>query len=202
MVHKFDPKGAERLLDESRRGWHDPERILGHLDLARCTALADVGCGPGWFALPAARAMGPGGVVYGIDLREEMLDLLRRRAGEQGLGNVLPVLAEEEDEWPVPTESCDAVLIADVYHEVDPASMFIGEVKRILRPGGICLVVDWKPEATPVGPPPDVRLDPEDVTQEFTAGGFRFLGACDVGPYSYGLKFSKPPHPGQHVSPR
>ncbi|MFS8640853.1 MAG: class I SAM-dependent methyltransferase [Symbiobacteriaceae bacterium] len=192
MAHTFDPRDAWRLLDERRLSWHDPARILRHLELERCTAMADVGCGPGWFTLPAARALPPGGVVYGIDIREEMLDHLRRRAREQGLDNVVPVLAEEEDEWPVPTESCEAVLIADVYHEVDPASLFIGEVKRILRPGGVCLVVDWKPEPTPEGPPPEVRVDPADVAAEFTAGGFRFAGPCDVGPYSYGLKFVKP----------
>ncbi|BAD42020.1 class I SAM-dependent methyltransferase [Symbiobacterium thermophilum] len=195
MVHRFDPQRVERLLDERRYSWHDPAQVLRHLDLDRCTALADVGCGPGWFALPAAKRLPPGGVVYGIDISEEMLEHLRRRARAQGVDNVVPVLAEEEDEWPVPTESCEAVLIADVYHEVDPASMFIGEVKRILRPGGVCLVVDWKPEPTPEGPPADHRVDPDDVIAEFTAGGFQFVGPCDVGPYSYGLKFAKPPHP-------
>jgi len=189
----FDPNDAGRIPDEDRCGLPDAAMVLRHLNLDRCTALADVGCGPGRFTLPAARAIAPGGVVYGIDLREDMLGRLRRRADEEGLGNVLPVLAEEDDEWPVPTESCGAVLIAGVYHKVDPASMFIGEVRRILQPGGVCLLVDWKPEATPVGPPLDVRVNPEDVTLEFTSGGFQFIGPCDVGPYAYGLKFVRPP---------
>ncbi|MBP2016957.1 SAM-dependent methyltransferase [Symbiobacterium terraclitae] len=192
MTHQFDPAHAERLLDEGRRAWHDPAQVLRHLNLERCTALADVGCGPGWFALEAARRVPPGGRVYAVDLSPEMLALLSRRARAAGLENVLPVLAEEEDEWPVPTGACAAALIANVYHEVDPASMFVGEVKRILEPGGLCLLVDWKPEATPVGPPVSARVAPEDVVAEFTAAGFDYAGPCDVGPYSYGLRFVKP----------
>ncbi|OTA41062.1 MAG: hypothetical protein A6D92_10340, partial [Symbiobacterium thermophilum] len=162
--------------------WHDPARILRHLELERCTAMADVGCGPGWFTLPAARALPPGGVVYGIDIREEMLDHLRRRAREQGLDNVVPVLAEEEDEWPVPTESCEAVLIADVYHEVDPASLFIGEVKRILRPGGVCLVVDWKPDRLPRARPPTTGSTRMTSSRSLRPAGFSSSAPATWGP--------------------
>lgn len=192
MPHRFDPADTGRLLDESRRAWHDPSLVLQHLNLERCTAMADIGCGPGWFTLEASRRLPAGGRVYAVDLSVEMLALLSRRAREAGLKNILPVLAEEEDEWPVPTEACGAALVANVYHEVDPASLFIGEVKRILEPGGLCLVVDWKPEETPEGPPVSDRVAPEDVVAEFTAAGFVYAGPCDVGPYSYGLVFSKP----------
>lgn len=191
MARRFDPEDALRLLSESRRRWQDPEQVLRHLDLERYTALADVGCGPGWFALEAARRLPPEGRVYAIDLSPEMLALLARRVQQAGLHNVVAVLAEEEDEWPVPTEVCDAALVVNVYHEVDPASLFVGEVKRILRPGGVCLLVDWKTEATPEGPPLAERVEPQDVVAEFTATGFHYEGPCDVGPYSYGLKFIK-----------
>jgi len=191
MAHRFDPRRADRLLDQGRREWHDPELVLRHLNLGERSTLADIGCGPGWFALAAAERLEPGGRVLGIDVSAEMLQRLAERAGERGLANVVPVLAEEEDEWPVPTAVCDAALIANVYHEADPASLFIGEVKRILQPGATCLLVDWKPEATPVGPPLAERVDPQDVVAEFTAVGFHFAGACDVGPYTYGLKFQR-----------
>lgn len=176
---------------EERRAWDDPDKVLQHLNLNACTVLADVGCGAGWFSLAAARKMAPGGIVYGVDVSEEMLNRLKQTAGEAGLGNIQAVLAEEEDEYPVPTESVDVVLIADVYHEVDPATNFLGEVRRMLKPGGTCFVVDWRQEESPQGPPQDQRVDQHDVTEEFYASGFILSGTCDVGPHHYGLKFQK-----------
>lgn len=186
---KFNPANLHKLLDPDRRLWNDPDKVLQYLNLGQCTVLADIGCGPGWFTIPAAQKMAPSGFVYAIDLSPEMLDVLRQRCAQAGLHNVQPVLAEEEDEWPVPSESCEAALVANVYHEVDPTSGFLSELKRILKPGGIVLLVEWKREPTPVGPPLEERLDQQDVTEEFTQAGFILFGTCDVGPYHYGLKF-------------
>jgi ubiquinone/menaquinone biosynthesis C-methylase UbiE len=191
MGHKFDPAHFAKLLADERRDWNEPDKILQYLNLGRCTIMVDVGCGPGWFTLEAAKKMADGGVVYGVDVSEEMLAQLKQRANEQGLYNVQTVLAEEDDEYPLPTESADVILIANVYHEVDAASNFIGEIKRLLKPGATCLVVDWKTEETPVGPPLDHRVDQQDVVEEFYANGFILAGTCDVGPYHYGLKFYK-----------
>lgn len=189
MGERFDPAKAGHLLDPARREWHDPDRVLAHLGLDRGQVVADVGCGPGWFTLPVAERVAPDGLVYAIDVEEKMLERLMERANECAVTNIRPVLAEEEDEFPVPSSSCDAALVASVYHEVDPTFSFVNEVRRILRPGGLCLVVEWRPEATPVGPPQHERLTPEDVTREWVGAGFEPGGHVEVGPYHYGLKF-------------
>ncbi|HEY3364571.1 MAG TPA: class I SAM-dependent methyltransferase [Symbiobacteriaceae bacterium] len=189
MAHKFNPAHAGRLLDEGRRAWNDPDKILQYLNLGQCTVLADIGCGPGWFTLEAAKKMAPKGLVYGIDVSPEMLAKLKEQAEKAGILNVLGVLAESEAEWPIPNDSVDVALIANVYHEVDPSGMFLTELKRVLRPGSTCLVVEWKQEETPVGPPLSERVDQQDVTEEFYTAGFILAGTCDVGPYHYGLKF-------------
>jgi ubiquinone/menaquinone biosynthesis C-methylase UbiE len=197
MAHKFDPAKMDRLLAEERREWNDPDKILQYMNLGQCTVMADIGCGPGWFTLEAAKKMQPNGLVYGVDISEEMLARLKERAAAEGLKNVHTVLAEEEDEYPIPTESVDVCLIANLYHEVDPASMFIGEIKRILKPASTCLLVDWKVEPTPKGPPIEERIDQQDVVEEFYAAGFVLAGTCEVGPYHYGLKFYKVQDPSE-----
>lgn len=189
MAEKFDPAHKQRLLDPQRRQWNDPDKILPYLNLGQCTVLADIGCGPGYFSIPAARKMAPGGQVYAVDVSQEMLDACRANAEAAGAGNLEFVLAEADDEFPIPTGLCDAALLANVYHEVDPSSHLLHELRRILKPGGIVLLVDWKPESTPMGPPLQERLDPQDVVEEFTNAGFILFGTCDVGPYHYGLKF-------------
>lgn len=189
MGERFDPAKADHLLDPARKAWYDPDRVLTHLDLGRGRVVADVGCGPGWFTLPLAERVAPDGLVYAIDVEEKMLERLMERAKERAVANIRPVLAEEEDEFPVPNSSCDAALVASVYHEVDPTSSFANEVRRILRPGGVCLLIEWRPEPTPVGPPQRERLSPDDVIREWTAAGFEAAGPVEVGPYHYGIMF-------------
>jgi ubiquinone/menaquinone biosynthesis C-methylase UbiE len=62
--------------DESdRRKTMDPERILAMAGLAPGMAFVDIGCGQGYFSIPAAHKAGPKGRVYGIDIDEEALDI-------------------------------------------------------------------------------------------------------------------------------
>lgn len=192
MGHKFNPEHMARLLEPSRREWNDPDQILQYMNLGQCTVMADIGCGNGWFALEAAKKMQPNGLVFGIDLSEEMLEALKSRVQAEGVSNVQTVLAEEDDEFPLPSDSVDVALIANVYHEIDTSSNFLHELRRILKPASTALVVEWKVEPTPVGPKLEHRVDQQDVTEEFYNAGFVLAGTCDVGPYHYGLKFYLP----------
>lgn len=191
MAHKFDPAHKNRLLDPERREWNDPDKILQYLNLGQCTVLADIGCGPGYLALEAARKMAPGGYVFAVDVSEEMVRACQANAEAAGIRNIECLIAEDDDEFPIHSELCDAALLANVYHEVDPTSNVLNELRRILKPGGIVLVMEWKREPTPKGPPQDERLDQQDVVEEFSNAGFILFGTCDVGPYHYGLKFYK-----------
>lgn len=167
----------------------DPDRVLSNLNLSSCQVLADVGCGEGHFTLPAARLLAPGGTVVAIDLSQESLGACKRNAQAAGLRNVTTVLAEEDDEYPVATASADVALMVDVYHECDPTSGVLREVRRILKPGGILLLVDWLPQDTEGGPPQEQRVEPQDAIEEFTVAGFVLQGACEAGHGHYALKF-------------
>lgn len=191
MSHRFDPAQMDRLLQPERRAWQDPDLILGHLELKPKRTFADIGCGPGFFTLEAARQMGPEATVWGLDVAEAMLERLAQRATEAGLTSVKPVLAEEEDEYPLHSDTVEAALIANVYHEIDPATNFLWELKRVLKVGAPVLIVEWKPEETPMGPPQEERLQQADVQEEFELAGFICRGERPVGPYHWGLLFER-----------
>jgi ubiquinone/menaquinone biosynthesis C-methylase UbiE len=191
MSHRFDPAHMDRLLQPERRAWQDPDLILAHLDLATKQTFADIGCGPGYFTLEAARLMGPSATVWGVDIAEEMLERLAQRATEAGLTTVKPAQAEDEDEYPLHSATVEAALIANAYHETDPASNFLWELKRVMAVGAPVLVVEWKPEETPMGPPQAERLQMADVQEEFELAGFTCLGERPVGPYHWGLLFER-----------
>jgi SAM-dependent methyltransferase len=74
----FRPERAHKLDDPERLKWLPPEvvvRQLAHPGLR----VADVGAGSGYFALPLAPAVPPGGRVFAVDLQPEMLQILRAR---------------------------------------------------------------------------------------------------------------------------
>lgn len=188
MAHKFDPSRKEVLDDPDRKRWQDPEGIFNAFDVRPGSVIADVGCGTGFFSIPAASRVRPSGKVYAIDLQEEMLWTLQERLVGQGIDNVLPVLSTEEA-IPLPSGCVDVVLLMNALHEL-VGEATLQESKRILRPGGFMVVIDWKREPMDMGPPLEHRLSEEEAARRLRALGLEVEQAWS-GPYHYGLKATK-----------
>ena len=75
----FRPEHAAKLDDPARLNWMPPSEVLDCLGLAPGMAMADVGAGTGYFALPAAKILAPG-ELFAVDLEPQMLAALRERA--------------------------------------------------------------------------------------------------------------------------
>ncbi len=73
----FRASEAHKLEDPDRQKWLPVQDVLAALDLRPGMCMADIGAGTGYFTLPAARAVGPQGRVFAVDLQPEMLAKLR-----------------------------------------------------------------------------------------------------------------------------
>ncbi len=193
-THRFDPQHMGRLVSPERRKMLDPVKALDCLELRPGMVLVDLGAGPGFFTLDAARRVAPDGKVLAIDISQEMLDLCVQRAAGEGIKNVVPVLASTGSRgYPVAPASVDAVLMAMVLHEADSPARMLSEVRRMLKPGGAVLLAEWKKEESAMGPPLEHRLSPREATEGFGAAGFiRSNDGCEVGPHHYALRFDLP----------
>lgn len=158
--------GSPARVEELR-----PEATVAALELAPDAVVADLGCGPGVFALPLARAV-PRGVVYAVDVEPRQLDALRERVAAQGLANVVPVLASYGDAH-LPPGRVDLVLIADTYHHLERRTEYVARLARCLRPAGRLALVEYKPGDLAAGPPARHKVAPETRARELEAAGFR-----------------------------
>ena len=189
-MKRIDPKHIERLLSPERRRWQDPEAVLDTLGLHDGMEVADIGSGPGFFTLPLARRVAPGGRVYAVDVEPRMLEHLEKRAEEEGVQNVETLLTEDGS-IPLADHQIDAALMVNVLHESDAPATLLGEVLRALRLGGTFAVVEWKKEQSEFGPPQEDRISSAELTSLLHESGFVSVTPFHVGDHHYGLQAQK-----------
>jgi SAM-dependent methyltransferase len=144
----------------------------------------DIGSGSGTDALIASGLVGPGGRVIGLDLTEAMRNKLRANAASAGAAN-LEVLAGNAEAIPLPDASVDVVSSNGVLNLVPDKSAAIGEIARVLRPGGRLQLADIVVETSPSEA---CRAQPElwaecivgATMAESYISGFEGAGLCDV----------------------
>lgn len=188
MVHKFDVKSAEILDSTERIRFLNPESILDKLGLSKEMILADLGCGTGYFTIPASLRVKK---VYALDVQQEMLDILSEKIKKQKIANIEAILSEES-RIPLADGSVDVLLMGNVFHELEDRSSILNEVKRILLSGGLLVIIDWKKMEMDFGPPIEERLTAEEVISICRDSGFEVREQSDAGPYNYLLIFEKP----------
>ena len=191
LANLFNPERRNRLESPERAQWQQPDKVVETLNLAPGQTVADIGAGTGYFAFRLAKAVGPSGKVYAVDLQQEMLDTLQERIQEKGISNVVPTRSEPL-ETPLPDAEMDLVFIANVTHEYDEIDAGIQSCVRILKPKGRLAVVDWKYAETNSGPPLDHRLPPERLEEAARKAGLSAIEKHGFLPYHYFIVFGKP----------
>lgn len=194
MSHVFNhgvEEAIRRLEDPNRRKRYDPYSLLRRSGLLIGHIIADLGCGTGFFALPAAEIVGGQGVVYAVDEVQEMLRVLEKKISQQGIQNVR-IIKSNLMATTIPSQSVDFALMACVFHDLHRETLG-AELNRILKPTGTICVVDWKKVATEHGPPVEARLTEEDVIREMNDMGFITSEVYEAGQQHYGIVIQKSP---------
>ncbi len=172
------------LASPVRRLFMDPERLLRPLVRPGMTVL-EPGCGMGFFSLPLARLVGPGGRVVCVDLQRKMIEGLRRRAKRAGLlDRIDTVVCEPSDlrtgAW---AGQVDLALALHMVHEIPDVAGFLRQIHAALRPGGTLLIVEPKGHVT--------REQFEATVQAARAAGFALADRSPL-PKRMASLFSKP----------
>jgi len=170
-------------------GFLNSVEVLKQLKLKKEMVAADFGCGSGGWALPLAKKLEEG-KIYALDILEEPLSALRARTKLEKIINIETILADVEKRTPLSSNSVDLVLMTDLLFECEDKKMVLEEGKRVLKPRGRILIVDWKLNA-PLGPEKG-RVSPDEVKKIAEEAGLKPEKEFEAGIYRWGLIMIKP----------
>ena len=158
-----------------REEFQKKDQVMAALALKPGERVADIGAGTGYFTIPIARAVGPKGVVWAIEIEQFMLDHIEKRAKENTLQNVKLALVPKDDPR-LPPGGVDTILMVDTLHYVQNRSEYAKKLRAGLAPGGRVVIIDYIPKPWEVrswGPLPHQQFPKEQIDREMAAAGLK-----------------------------
>jgi cyclopropane fatty-acyl-phospholipid synthase-like methyltransferase len=184
-----DPAAYIKALEDPKRdAYQKPHEVMEALAVKEGEVIADIGAGSGYFTLRLARHIGPSGRVYAVDVSPDMVRHLHARVRDAGLLNVSPILSLPDD--PLLPQPVDRFVIVDVWHHVEDQAGYLARMKKLLKPGGQVVMIDFHKRDLPVGPPAGMKIAREDLLKQMEAAGFRLAAEHTFLPYQYFLVFA------------
>lgn len=171
----------------------DPQKNIEQFGLQDGVLVADLGAGAGAYTVAAALAVAPLGRVYAVEVQKEYLSKIKDVVSEAGLSNVDVLWGdiERSGKTKIGDRVVDAVIVANVLFQVEDKDGMTAEVKRILKPGGRVLLVDWKDSFDGMGPHSDEIISYDTAKKVFEDAGFIFVKDIDAGDNHYGFVMKK-----------
>jgi len=114
----------------------NPYELLNAAGLKSGQKVLEVGCGPGFFTIPAAKIVGEKGKVYALDVNPVAVETVRRKIEEKNLENIEVILADAS-ETGLPDESIDTAFLFGVVHALDDMDAVMWEMHRVLKAKGV-----------------------------------------------------------------
>ena len=173
----------------------EPKHVIQESGLSEGALVGDFGAGSGHYSIAAGKVVGAQGRVYAIDIQKELLSRLKRDASAAGVRNIEILAGDIEVEGGSHLRSgmLNLVIMANVLFQAEHRSAVLAEAKRVLRPGGRVLFVDWKDSFSGIGPQKSDVI-PEALSRElFERAGFIFERSLkNPGEHHYGFIMKLP----------
>ncbi len=170
--------------EQERRKWQNPENVLAEMGLRSGMTFIDIGCGQGFFTIPAANIVGDKGIIYALDISQTNIDRLREKGNNARLTNIILKTGKAEDL--LLCEACaDIIFFGIVLHDFDDPIKVLMNAHSMLKPTGRLVNLDWKKEPMEFGPPVYIRFAEEKARQLIESSGFKVHSIKNSGLYHY-----------------
>ena len=186
---KFDPQNMDVLVSSERRRSLDTHFLLSSVPMMAHHVVADIGCGPGYFAIPLGKYLFDG-KVYALDIRQEMLDATKKALEEINLTNV-ELIKSQERKLPLEDKCLDGAFAAFVLQEATSPAALLKDTWRCLKKSGWLVILEWYKLEMDEGPPLEQRIGMDEMQAITKKAGFRISGKRDLNGRQYMMTMRK-----------
>jgi predicted methyltransferase len=125
-----------------RDQWQQPGKVIAALQIRPADRVADLGAGGGYFTFKLAKAVGPEGAVYAVDIDREMTELIAQQAQKDAVKNVETIDAKIDDPM-LPKSGVHLLFSCNTYHHLDNRIAYFTNLRKYLRPGAKVAIIDF-----------------------------------------------------------
>ncbi|MEK7569640.1 MAG: class I SAM-dependent methyltransferase [Patescibacteria group bacterium] len=164
----------------------DPAKNVRALGLNPTAVVVDLGAGTGFYAVAAGHLV-PHGKVYAVEVQKDYLEKIRHKAKEAKLRNIEAIWGniEKVGGTKLRDAAADAAIVSNVLFQVEDKEKFLEELRRILKPGGKVLLIDW---SSPIHGGRVEHIVPKAKARAmFEEKGFALERELDAGSHHYGM---------------
>lgn len=172
----------------------EPRENVLQLGLREGMKVGDFGTGSGHYARAVSAVVGSSGKVYAIDVQENILKHLKLNThiAHRSIIDTVWGDIEKPGGTHLRDASLDAIMLANVFFQVENRFGLLKEIQRVLKSGGKLMVVDWAGSYGGIGPTPKQVVTEHEAEDFFINGGFHKVKSFRAGPHHYGVIFTAP----------
>ncbi len=173
LADVMGPQGIDWLERDKREAEERVSQLIAALPLKAGMQVADIGAGSGTISRLMAPKVLPGGIIFAVDIQQEMIDSLLKSNEKFEIKNIQPVLGTSVSTTLKPA-SIDLALMVDVYHEFNNPFAMLKNISEALKKGGLLVLVEYRGEDPKVPIRAEHKMTLTQIRKEFERKEFKF----------------------------
>lgn len=189
IAHVMGFQGMEWLNRPEREQEENVSRLLKNMNIQADDVIADIGAGSGYHVFKMA-TQAPEGMVYGVDIQEEMLAEMKRVQLKNGVTNVNLVKGSTQS-VNLPENKLDKVLMVDVYHEFEFPLEMLASIKNAMKADAKLYLIEYRGEDPDIPIKTIHKMTEAQAVKELSAAGFTLVENIANLPWQHCMVFQK-----------
>lgn len=189
IAHVMGFQGMGWLDRPEREAEENTSKLLSNMNIQPDDRIADIGAGSGYHVFQMA-PLASNGLIYAVDIQDEMLAELRTKK-EQGSSKNVKIVKGSETNVNLAENSVDKVLMVDVYHEMSHPVETLASIKKALRANGKLFLIEYRGEDDSVPIKKLHKMTEAQAVKEMRSVGFKLEQNLDDLPWQHCMVFVK-----------